>query len=78
MYGLLSGAYLQNSPILSTLLMKRISLIGSNLRHRSDDFKSDLVEKFNKKVFPLLASKEVMPIVDRVFKVDLSDAKDVA
>lgn len=58
--------------------MKRISLIGSNLRHRSDIFKADLVNKFNQNVTPLLASGDLKPVVDKVFKVDLSNSQDVS
>ena len=58
--------------------MKRISLIGSNLRHRSDDFKSQLVSRFNKEVTPLFENQQVRPIIDKTFKIDFQNPQDVA
>ncbi|WP_205342441.1 NAD(P)H-quinone oxidoreductase [Denitrificimonas caeni] len=52
---------------LAQLLGKRIQLIGSTLRSRSDAFKGELVAQLTEKVWPLFASAALQAQADEVF-----------
>lgn len=52
---------------LAQLLGKRIQLIGSTLRSRSDAFKGELMAQLVEKVWPLFASGALKPQVEEVF-----------
>ncbi len=52
---------------LAQLLSKRIQLIGSTLRSRSDTFKGELIDQLNEKVWPLFASGQLQAQVEEVF-----------
>lgn len=52
---------------LAQLLGKRIQLIGSTLRSRSDAFKGELVAQLIEKVWPLFASATLQAQADEVF-----------
>jgi len=52
---------------LAQLLGKRIQLIGSTLRSRSDAFKGELVAQLTEKVWPLFASSALQAQADEVF-----------
>lgn len=52
---------------LAQLLGKRIQLIGSTLRSRSDAFKGELIDQLTKKVWPLFTSGQLQAQVDEVF-----------
>ena len=65
--GLMGGAsaQIQLGPVLS----KRLRIIGSVLRSRSDQEKAALTKRFTERVRPLLASGEVRPIIDRIYPI---------
>ena len=64
LYGLMGGP--QPSPnILSTILVKRIQLLGTTLRARSDEYKAELVKGFVKSgCLDKLASGALTPVLD--------------
>jgi NADPH:quinone reductase len=70
--GLMGGnrAELPLIPVLS----KRLRLLGSVLRSRSDEEKADITRAFYERVMPLLASGRVRPVVDRIFPVQEAEA----
>ncbi len=52
---------------LGRLLTKRVRLIGTVLRSRAREEKTQLVRAFVDEVLPLLARGAIVPVVDRVF-----------
>ncbi|HZJ91990.1 MAG TPA: NAD(P)H-quinone oxidoreductase [Thiopseudomonas sp.] len=52
---------------LAQLLSKRIQLMGSTLRSRSDAFKGELMAQLAEKVWPLFATGQLKPQVEEVF-----------
>lgn len=76
LYGLLGGPEV-NGDFFKKLLAKRIKLIATTLRSRSDEYKSELVEDFSKKILPHIINGDVKPIVDSTFSLsELSAAHD--
>jgi NADPH2:quinone reductase len=62
---------------LSDLMGRRAHVIGTLLRRRPLEQKSELTQDFAKHVLPLLASGEITPIVDRTFPIEqAADAFD--
>ncbi len=55
-----------------TVMTKRITITGSTLRARDDNFKAAVAAKLQKHVWPLLASGHIKPIIHTTF--DLHDA----
>lgn len=55
---------------LGIALQKRVSIIGTTLRGRSNAEKADAVQFFANDVLPMLASGKVVPNVDRVYPID--------
>lgn len=71
--GLLGGNKADIS--LGTVLTKRLRIIGSVLRSRTDEEKASLTRSFNERVRPLLESGRVHPIVDRIYSIrDVEEA----
>ncbi|WP_262694018.1 NAD(P)H-quinone oxidoreductase [Kordiimonas aquimaris] len=54
------------------VMLKRLTLTGSTLRPRDNDFKGAIAAKLQEHVWPLLASRKVQPVIDTV--VPLSEA----
>ena len=54
------------------VMMKRLTLTGSTLRPRSDDFKAALADEIAENAWPLFASGELAPVMDQTFP--LADA----
>lgn len=52
------------------IMVKRLTVTGSTLRAREDAFKADIARKLHKKVWPLLASGKIKPIIDSTFTLD--------
>ncbi|XP_038078867.1 quinone oxidoreductase PIG3-like [Patiria miniata] len=67
-YGLMGGAYV-NGPALRGLMRKRLQLVGTNLRPRNDQYKTDLVQAFTENAL-LHFGKELKPITDSVFPLE--------
>lgn len=55
---------------LRELMRRRASLIGSTLRSRPAEEKTALVEAFERRFLPLLASRQIRPIIDRVVPLE--------
>lgn len=58
---------------LATLLVKRISLIGSTLRTRDAEFKAGLLARMEQRLWPLFASGQLRPLVARRFDFDQAE-----
>jgi NADPH2:quinone reductase len=54
------------------VMLKRLTLTGSTLRGRDDSFKQQIARRLREKVWPLLASSKIKPVIDSVF--DLGEA----
>jgi len=76
LYGLMSGAEIEKFN-LGPIMGKRISLIPSTLRGRSNDYKTELINRFKSVVLPKLADGTFKVYVDRVIKVDWTDPKPI-
>ena len=66
LFGFLGGSKLQNFD-LGPLLAKRIQLLTTTLKTRSDDYKANLIEKLSDYYFK--SGKSFKQITDRVFKM---------
>ena len=54
------------------VMLKRLTIIGSTLRARDDHFKAAIAKQLLEKVWPLLASGTIKPVIHSTFA--LSDA----
>ena len=52
---------------MAEVMQKRLTLTGSTLRPRSGDFKALLTQDINQNAWPLFASGELRPVMDRIF-----------
>ena len=66
--GLLSGSGAQIP--LGRLLVKRISVIGSTLRARSIAAKARIMDELERRVFPLIESGQIRPVIDRILPLE--------
>jgi len=64
--GGLVGTKVANTDI-GPILGKRLTIVGSGLRARSNEYKAQLIADFTKRVLPLLVSGEIKPIIGKVF-----------
>jgi NADPH:quinone reductase len=53
----------------SVVMQKRATIVGTVLRARSTEEKASAVSRFAEQVVPLLASGDVKPVIDRVYKL---------
>jgi tumor protein p53-inducible protein 3 len=67
-YGLLSGAKTQLN--MAVLLGKRISLITTTLKTRSDAYKTDLLADFQKTALSSFDSGVLRPIIYKTYRCD--------
>jgi putative PIG3 family NAD(P)H quinone oxidoreductase len=58
---------------LGTFLTKRLRMVGSLLRTRSNEEKAALVAAFTREVLPLLASGRIRPVIDRTYPVEAAE-----
>jgi len=65
-YGLLSGAKANLNMV--TLLVKRISLITTTLKTRSDAYKASLLSDFQKTALSAFDSGQLKPIIYKTYK----------
>lgn len=68
LYGLMGGARVEG-PLLAKVLRKRINLIGTTLRARSDEYKETLIQAFSKDVLPKFEDGSYSPNIDSVFPI---------
>jgi len=59
---------------LSLVMRKRLNITGSMLRSRDVAFKTDIAQKLEKHIWPLLASGKIKPIIYKVFPADQAPA----
>jgi putative PIG3 family NAD(P)H quinone oxidoreductase len=52
------------------VMSKRLKIMGTSLRTRSAEEKATATRLFEQQVVPLLASRQVRPVVDSVFKIE--------
>ncbi len=57
---------------MAMVMTRRLTLTGSTLRPRSNEFKALLADEIGQEVWPLVAAGELRPVMDRVFP--LADA----
>jgi putative PIG3 family NAD(P)H quinone oxidoreductase len=50
-----------------SVMAKRLTITGSTLRGRDDDFKGQIAQQLRQQVWPLLENGSVKPIIDSVF-----------
>ncbi len=62
----MGGRYAQQFDF-AKLLMKRVHLMGSTLRARSNDYKGQLVREFADAFLPLFPSGKLKPIIDKTY-----------
>lgn len=55
---------------LSPVMRKRLTITGSTLRSREASFKTHIAQSLEKTIWPLLASGEIKPVIDKVFPAD--------
>ena len=55
------------------VMAKRLTITGSTLRARDDDFKGNIARQLHQKVWPLFESGSIKPVIDSVFP--LADAE---
>ncbi len=73
-YGTLGGLDIDcsqsnNSFSMRPLFAKRANLLFTTLRNRSDDFKTNLVQRFTQECIPDFEKGLLKPIVDRSYKL---------
>lgn len=61
----LNGA--KSTANFALLMTKRLTHTGSTLRARSVEFKADIARELETKVWPLLAKRQVAPVMDMIF-----------
>jgi putative PIG3 family NAD(P)H quinone oxidoreductase len=59
------------------LMVKRLRVIGSVLRSRSPAEKAAIIARVEEKVWPLVESRRIVPVIDRVFPITEVDAAHV-
>jgi len=52
---------------LSVVMRKRITITGSTLRPRDTGFKTEIARKLEQTIWPLLASGQIKPIINKIF-----------
>lgn len=66
--GLMGGR--QGSLDLGRVLVKRLRILGSVLRSRSLEEKTEIMSRFASEVWPLVASGQITPIIDEVMSIE--------
>jgi NADPH:quinone reductase-like Zn-dependent oxidoreductase len=61
------GGLAPEGSALAPILRKRVSLVGTTLRNRSDAYKADLVARFEREALPKLASGAFTPVIHAEF-----------
>jgi NADPH2:quinone reductase len=70
-------AFLQGSKVegdLIRLMLKRLTVTGSTLRIRTDDYKAKLAQGVVTHVWPMIAQGRFRPLIDQIFPLTEADA----
>lgn len=54
---------------LSKIMSKRLQIIGTTLRSRSDKYKTQLTQEFASFALPLIQEQKIRPVIDRIFPI---------
>ena len=54
---------------LNKLMKKRINLIYTTLRNRSDLYKENLINSFKEEILPGFIKGEFKPVIDKIYKL---------
>ena len=73
--GLLAGAKCELN--LAALLTKRVTIIGTSLRSRSNDEKAKVTRAFEKDILPYFVSRAIKPIIEKVFPLEQAAAAHI-
>eukprot|EP00301_Raphidiophrys_heterophryoidea_P013181 c20539_g1_i1.p1 GENE.c20539_g1_i1~~c20539_g1_i1.p1 ORF type:complete len:337 (-),score=102.00 c20539_g1_i1:79-1053(-) len=68
-YGLMGGGDV-NGKLLTTLLRKRATIVGTTLRSRDIPYKALITSRFREECLSLFSSGALVPVVDRVMTLD--------
>jgi NADPH2:quinone reductase len=52
------------------IMLKRLTITGSTLRTRDDNFKADIAHKLHKNVWPLLETGKIKPVIHSTFSLN--------
>ncbi|MFT5164550.1 MAG: NADPH2:quinone reductase [Alteromonadaceae bacterium] len=63
---MMGGRFVESLDV-AKMLGKRLSIQASTLRNRSDDYKTELINRFTEQFYPLIADGRLEPVVDKVF-----------
>lgn len=66
--GLMGGR--EGTLSLGRVLVKRLRVLGSVLRSRSLEEKTEILSRFEREVWPLVAAGQINPIIDRVMSIE--------
>jgi putative PIG3 family NAD(P)H quinone oxidoreductase len=69
-------AFLQGSKVegdLTRLMMKRLTITGSTLRIRTDEYKGMLAKGVTDKIWPIIAGGQFKPLISHVFPLSEAD-----
>ncbi|WDE07764.1 NAD(P)H-quinone oxidoreductase [Thalassomonas viridans] len=66
MLAMLGGRYSESLDV-AKLLLKRLTLMASTLRNRSDDYKAELVRDFNQVFGAALNQGDIKPVIDTIY-----------
>lgn len=65
--GLMGG--IKSEINLAKIVSKRIKIIGSTLRNRSDDYKTNVINSMYKNLWPLFESKKINPVIEKTYAI---------
>jgi tumor protein p53-inducible protein 3 len=68
-YGLMGGNKIKEID-LNKLIKKRINLIFTTLRNRSDLYKENLINSFKEEILPGFKNEEFKPVIDKIYKFE--------
>lgn len=52
------------------VMLKRLTITGSTLRPRSTQFKAEIAKNLKTRIWPLIESGKIKPVIDKVFTID--------
>ncbi len=66
----LMGGRKTNEINLGKILIKRLKIMGSTLRARSNEYKSELIAGFSESFLPLFGTGELKPVIDSTYPLE--------